>query len=306
MMNGIDVSKHNGSIDWKNVKAQGIDFAIIRAGYGRFDNQKDERFEEYYRLAKKEGIKLGAYLYSYAKSVAEAEKEAEIFIKWLKGKQFEMPVFYDVEEKSQSLKGKKFVSDIVKAFCQKLERAGYYVGIYASKYWLENYIDDECKQKYDVWVAQWTSQNSYKGQYGMWQYSATGKISGVNSGVDLDKSYKDYPSIIISGGFNGFKKSNSAKKPEGAPDKQPEKATSEKSESYKAGTKIRIVNAPLYVSSTAKTPSVKKKTGNFYIYDGIEINSRYRITTRKDYVKSKPLDKKVTGYINKSDINKVI
>ena len=155
MSKGIDVSKHQGKIDWKRVKASGVDFAVLRAGYGKYDNQKDEFFEENYKNAKQEGIKVGAYHYSYAKSVEDAKKEAEIFLKWIDGKQLEYPVAFDVEEKNQSERGKQFVSDIIRAFCETVERAGYYVCIYANKYWLENYIDDDCKKKYDTWLAQW-------------------------------------------------------------------------------------------------------------------------------------------------------
>lgn len=104
MSKGIDVSKHQGKIDWHRVKNSGVDFAILRAGYGKYDNQKDERFEENYSNAKNAGIKLGAYHYSYAKSVDDAKKEAEIFLKWISGKQFEYPVAFDVEEKVSRIK----------------------------------------------------------------------------------------------------------------------------------------------------------------------------------------------------------
>lgn len=96
--NGIDLSCHNGSIDWTKVKA---DFVILRAGYGKETNQVDSRFEEYYSNAKAHGIPVGAYWYSYAMSIEEAIQEAEVFISTIKGKQFEYPVFYDVEESKQ-------------------------------------------------------------------------------------------------------------------------------------------------------------------------------------------------------------
>ncbi len=297
-MNGIDVSKYNGSINWKEVKNSGIDFAIIRAGYGHYDNQKDERFEEYYTAAKNVGLKLGAYLYSYAKSTDDAKKEAQIFLKWIKGKQFDMPVYYDVEENNQAQKGKAFVSQIIKTFCTEMEKAGYFVGVYANKNWFDNYIDDECKKKYACWVAQWAKKNTYKGSYGMWQYSATGKVKGIGTSVDLDTSYKDYPAIIVKGGFNGYKSGETAKPVTPAPKPAVPKP------SYKAGTKIRLDNAPIYASSTTNKQA-GKKTGIFYIYDGVEIRSRYRITTKPEYVNAKPIDEKVTGYIRKADIKQV-
>lgn len=302
MIKGIDVSKHNGEIDWSKVKSDGIDFAILRAGFGKYDNQKDEFFEENYKSAVKNNISLGAYLYSYAKSVEDAKREAKTFIKWLEGKKFDMPVIYDVEEKAQAQYGKEFVSSIIKAFCEEMEKAGYYVGVYSSKSWFDNYIDDECKKRYDCWVAQWAKENTYKGNYGMWQFSATGKVKGINGSVDLNYAYKDYKSIIKSGGFNGYEKSeNSTAKVE----KKPEKPTVVKPtpvvNTFTKGKKITLKNTPVYISSTAKKLSVRK-SGIFYLYDGKEIKSRFRITTKISNCGKTPLVKYVTGYVNKSDI----
>lgn len=100
-MKGIDVSVHNGNIDWQKVKSAGIDFAILRAGYGRLASQKDEKFEQNYAAAKAAGIPVGAYWYSYAMTPEEAELEADVFLSVIKGKQFEFPVYYDVEKKKQ-------------------------------------------------------------------------------------------------------------------------------------------------------------------------------------------------------------
>lgn len=285
MSKGIDVSKHQGVIDWQKVKNSGIDFAILRAGYGKYDGQKDERFEKNYINAKNAGIKLGAYHYSYAKSVEDAKKEAEVFIKWIGGKQFEYPVALDVEEKSQSDKGKQFVSDIIRAFCETVEKAGYYVCVYANKYWLDNFIDGDCKRKYDTWLAQWSEKATYDGNYGIWQYSSQGNIDGITGRVDLDESYKDYYSIIKVNGLNGFSKS----------------APVNDNKSYPPRMMISLSNTPLYVSATAKTPATRK-SGTFYIYDGIEINGRYRITSSPSKAEKKPIGENVTGFINKSDI----
>lgn len=111
----IDVSVHNGKIDWQKVRAAGIDFAILRAGYGRLASQKDERFEENYAGAKAAGIPVGAYWYSYAMTPEEAELEADVFLSVIKGKQFEMPVYFDLEEKKQFDLGKEKVSAIMRA-----------------------------------------------------------------------------------------------------------------------------------------------------------------------------------------------
>lgn len=290
MSKGIDVSKHQGTIDWQKVKASGVDFAMIRAGYGRYDNQKDECFEENYKNAKQAGVKVGAYLYSYAKSVDDAKKEAETFLKWISGKQFEYPVAFDVEEKAQSDKGKQFVSDIIRAFCETVEKAGCYVCIYANKYWLDNFVDDDCKKKYDVWLAQWAEKATYAGNYGIWQYSSQGSVDGISGRSDMDESYKDYYSIMKNKGLNGF----SASAPIPAPTPAP-------SQNYSARMMVSLSNTPLYVSATAKTPAAKK-SGTYYIYDGIEINGRYRITSSPEKALKKPIGENVTGFVNKSDI----
>lgn len=285
MSKGIDVSKHQGKIDWHRVKNSGVDFAILRAGYGKYDNQKDERFEENYSNAKNAGIKLGAYHYSYAKSVDDAKKEAEIFLKWISGKQFEYPVAFDVEEKSQSDKGKQFVSDVIRAFCETVEKAGYYVCVYSNKYWLDNYVDDDCKRKYDTWLAQWSDKATYGGNCGIWQYSSQGEIDGISGRVDLDESYKDYSLIIKSNGLNGFSGLEPVKD----------------NKSYSPRMMVSLSNTPIYVSATTKTPATRK-SGTFYIYDGIEVNGRYRITTSPTRAGKKPIGENVTGFINKSDI----
>lgn len=290
MSKGIDVSKHQGTIDWQKVKASGVDFAMIRAGYGRYDNQKDECFEENYKNAKQAGVKVGAYLYSYAKSVDDAKKEAETFLKWISGKQFEYPVAFDVEEKAQSDKGKQFVSDIIRVFCETVEKAGYYVCIYANKYWLDNFVDDDCKKKYDAWLAQWAEKATYVGNYGIWQYSSQGSVDGISGRSDMDESYKDYYSIMKNKGLNGF----SASAPTPAPTPAP-------SQNYSARMMVSLSNTPLYVSATAKTPAAKK-SGTYYIYDGIEINGRYRITSSPEKALKKPIGENVTGFVNKSDI----
>ena len=131
-MKGIDVSVHNGNIDWNKDKADGIEFAILRAGFGRLEKQKDEKFEQNYAEAKAAGIPVGAYWYSYAMSPEEAELEADVFLKVIKGKQFEMPVYFDLEEKKQFDLGKEKVSAIMRAFLERVESAGYFTGLYGS------------------------------------------------------------------------------------------------------------------------------------------------------------------------------
>lgn len=206
-MKGIDVSVHNGNIDWNKVKADGIDFAIIRAGYGREISQKDARFEENYRNAKAAGIPIGAYWYSYAMSEDEARVEADVFLSVIKGKQFEFPVYFDVEEKRQFDLGKEKISAIMRAFLEKVESAGYFVGLYGSASSLTTHTTDDIKSRYTIWLAHWVEKTNYSGSYALWQYSDKGSVSGINGNVDLDICTTDFPTIIKSNGLNGFGKS---------------------------------------------------------------------------------------------------
>ena len=203
-MNGIDVSVHNGDIDWGKVKADGIDFAILRAGYGRLASQKDEKFEQNYSGAKAAGIPVGAYWYSYAMTPEEAELEADVFLSVIKGKQFEMPVYFDLEEKKQFDLGKESVSAIMRAFLKKVESAGYFVGLYGSASSLTTHTADDIKSWYTIWLAHWVDQTNYSGTYGIWQHSEKGKVAGINGNVDLDICYKDFPTTIKGKGLNGW------------------------------------------------------------------------------------------------------
>lgn len=201
---GIDVSEHQGDIDWT---AFHTDFAIIRAGYGRELSQKDKMFEQNYIGAKANGLPCGAYWYSYAMSEEEARKEAAVCLEVLKGKQFEYPIYFDVEEQKTLALGKDKVSAIITAFLTELEKAGYFCGLYMSAYPLKNYVTDTVRRRYAVWVAHYdVDKPDYNGQYGIWQKSSHGKINGINGNVDINNCYVDYPAIIKNRGDNGFPK----------------------------------------------------------------------------------------------------
>lgn len=198
---GIDISYCQKKIDWTKVTA---DFVIVRAGYGRYDHQKDSMFESHYAGAKKRGIPVGAYWYSYAKTPDEARAEAAACIEVLKGKQFEYPIYYDVEEKDVLALGREKVSAIIRAFVEKLEAAGYWVGLYGSYSSLTTVTDEDIRTRYAVWLAHWNVQKSpYSGAYGLWQYGV-GKADGVTGDCDLDYSYVDYPKLIKERGRNGY------------------------------------------------------------------------------------------------------
>ena len=210
MIRGIDVSQYQGNIDFDKVKKSGIKFVIIRAGYGKYTNQKDPYFEQNYSKAKKAGLKVGAYWYSYATSSDDAVAEAQACMSVIKGKTFEYPIWFDLEESSQFVKGTTFCSNLVKAFCNELEKNGYFAGLYISRSPLQYYISDDVKKRYALWIAEYGSKCQYSGSYGMWQYASTGKVNGINGNVDMDYSYVDYASVIKSKGKNGFKKANTS------------------------------------------------------------------------------------------------
>ena len=200
--NGIDVSHHNGLIWWNKVKT---DFAIIRAGYGKSQHQKDRKFDYNYAGCIANNIPCGAYWYSYATTVEEAREEAKAFLTVIKGKKFSYPVFYDVEEEMTLSCGKEKVSEIISAFCEEVEKAGYFVGVYMSSSALTSYVTEEVRNRYSIWVAHWGVKNpSYDGTYGMWQFSATGAVKGINGDVDLDKSYRNFPSVMLKNHLNGY------------------------------------------------------------------------------------------------------
>lgn len=205
MKNGIDVSRWQEVIDWKNVRT---DFAIIQAGFGREISQKDTQFEANYNGCKTNNIPCGAYWYSYAQTPEDAEKEAAACLKIINGKKFEYPIYYDVEEQAVLNLGKARVSAIIRAFLKKVESAGYFVGLYMAASHLNSYVEDDIKNRYAIWVAHInTNKPSYSGSYGMWQYSWKGRINGISGDVDTDYAYVDYPTIIKNAGLNGFKKS---------------------------------------------------------------------------------------------------
>lgn len=213
---GIDVSKWQGNINWSHVKADGVKFAIIRAGCGR---SEDVQFKNNYAGCKSNGIPVGAYWYSEATTVQGAKEEAAAFISVLKGKTFEFPVYMDLEEKAQFALGKAKCSELVQVFCDELEKAGYYAGLYCSTYYLQTYISESVRNRYAVWVAQYAKSCTYTGNYGIWQHgvaghpeydiTSKGSVYGISGQCDLDYCYIDYKTTIKKAGLNGFSVSES-------------------------------------------------------------------------------------------------
>lgn len=211
MKKGIDVSSHQGSINWDAVKASGVDFAILRCGYGNdLKHQDDAYFIQNAKACEKLGIPYGVYLYSYALTVNDAKSEASHVLRLLKGLKPEYPIYYDLEDGPTTGKcSNDRILQIAKTFVDILETAGYWTGIYANKDWNVNRLTDKWYNSKARWVAQYNDECTYNGKYGMWQYSSTGKVNGVKGNVDMNYAYVDYPKMIKEAGKNGFKKSSS-------------------------------------------------------------------------------------------------
>ena len=208
-LRGIDVSYHDGEIDFTKVKPQ-VDFVIMRAGYGiKDEDSKEVKFNTYYEDAKKNNIPVGTYWYCYALTPEVALQEAQVFLKKVKGKKFEFPVYYDVEEPSVLETGSENLKNIINTFCGELEKNNYYCGVYASLNVFLNKFPAEIYQKYAVWVAYW-SQNRPQingTSWGIWQYTSDGSMDGVESErVDFDTAEINYEPIIKFLGKNGYDK----------------------------------------------------------------------------------------------------
>lgn len=208
---GIDVSQHNGSIDFNKVKAAGKSFVMIRAGYGRYLKQKDPLFEQNYTRAKAAGMHIGAYWYSYATNVSQAQEEARVFLQIISGKSFDYPLAFDIEDQTQVGLSTATKNAIVDAFCKAIEKAGYYCLLYSYESFLSSQISASTRKQYDVWCANINRSPSIT--YGIHQYSFTGRVNGISSDVDLNRTTKDYPTIIKNAGLNGFKKTTSTPAP---------------------------------------------------------------------------------------------
>ena len=208
---GIDISYAQTSVDWAKVKAAGVEFAMVRSGYGRELSQKDSMFESHYAGAKSVGIPVGTYWYSYAKDVDGAKKEAAACLETIKGKSFEYPVAFDIEDPSQRDLGQKTITDIAVAFLEEIEKAGYYAVLYSSLDWLRNRLDYDRIKRFDIWLAQWREAGAtYENPYGLWQYTSSGSVDGIAGRVDRDIAYKDYETIIREAGLNGTSAAPSA------------------------------------------------------------------------------------------------
>ena len=187
---GIDVSEHQGHIDWAKVAKDGVQFAVIRAGYGRKLSQKDDYFEQNYTAAQKAGIQVGAYWYSYADSVKRAEEEAKTCLKVLEGKKFDLPIFFDQEyEKSILALSSKTRTDIILKFLEIIQAAGRICGLYSSTDFITTKLQASRLRQYPLWIAEYGSKLHYPGTVWAWQYTSTGRVSGIRGNVDCNHGY---------------------------------------------------------------------------------------------------------------------
>ena len=193
---GIDVSEHQGRIDWNAVKASGIDFAILRVGFGapswggRVDYQFNRNISECERL----GIPYGVYIYSYAFDNQQAADEASMVINCLSGHNPRLPVYYDLEDNSIIANGRQTgIASRAQVFCNRISAAGYEPGIYANLNWFNNILTDSVfkSSSWDHWIAQYNSKCDYIGNYSIWQYKSNGKVPGINGNVDMNYAYVD-------------------------------------------------------------------------------------------------------------------
>ncbi len=207
LAHGIDVSKWNGTVNWQEIKSLGIDFVIIRAG---FSGTIDPYFEANYAGAKAAGLDVGSYYYTYATTVADILEDAAEFAGWLSGKQFEYPVYLDMEDATQESLDPALLTEMCTRFINYMQSNGYFCGLYANYNWLTYVYDTEDLAPYfDVWFARYyDNTNQWREEWGdrmgMWQYSESGVLGTHTEKFDLNVAFKDYPTLIKSMGYNGF------------------------------------------------------------------------------------------------------
>lgn len=191
MNKGIDISEHNGTIDFEKVKNSGIDFVIIRIGWlgNRENHTLDKKFNEYYEKAKQVGLKIGFYVYSYCKRVETLRNGINWLIDKIEGKTPDLPIFLDLEDSSIIECGKENLTEQAIQFCTILQNLGYKSGIYANKDWFLNKLDINKLLDYKIWLAEWNGKENHTLGFkvDLWQYSSDGQINGINGRVDLNK-----------------------------------------------------------------------------------------------------------------------
>ena len=208
----IDISYWNSDSisSWSKI-ASDIDAIILRLGFAYTASKKmeeDDSFADYYAATKKYNIPVGVYYFGAATTAGEASREADFVISLLKkyNCKLEMPVYYDLETEDQVDLTQAECTEVARTFCDKLKAAGYFVGIYCNKYFARDELYASRLSDYHFWIAEYNSSCTYNGAYGMWQYTETGRVSGIDRVCDKNYCYYDYPSYIKANGLNGFSK----------------------------------------------------------------------------------------------------
>ena len=191
---GIDVSEFQGNINWDKVKADGIKFAILKLAniYDYDTNYKDSKFDTNYKEAKKRGIKIGAYIYNYCNTVDTLKKGLEWAIGKLDGRKLDLPLYLDMEDKDIQGETKASLTEQCNEFAKYVESKGYRAGVYANVNWLKNELNpNDFDKDISVWVAQYYKECQYEGDYDIWQYSSSGKVSGISGNCDMNYLYNE-------------------------------------------------------------------------------------------------------------------
>ena len=191
---GIDVSEFQGNINWNKVKADGIEFAILKLGniYDYDANYKDSKFDTNYKNARANGIKIGAYIYNYCNTIDTLKKGLEWAIKKLEGKELDLPFYLDMEDKDIQGETKETLTNQCNEFAKYVESKGYQAGVYANVNWLKNELNpNDFDKKISVWVAQYYKECQYTGKYDIWQYASDGSVSGISGNCDMNYLYNE-------------------------------------------------------------------------------------------------------------------
>lgn len=275
---GIDISAHNGNIDFNKLKEQ-VDFIILRATWG---TNTDSRFEEYYKECKAHNIPVGAYCYSYSLEAQTGIEEANYILNLIRGKQFEYPIYIDMEDadnykRNHGMPSNATLTAICNNFCETVEKAGCYAGVYASQSWFNNQIKGITK--YDKWIANWGTDNGAEQKdlsdiCGMLQYTSNKYIIGKR--FDGNVSYIDYPAIIKKKGLNGYG---------GKVQPVPVPAPIDK---LKVGDRVRILTAKNYKYYVAD--AVEKIYGMVQIREDLNAGGADKFTWKDNGIPEKFVD----------------
>ena len=299
---GVDISSAQGDINMTAVKKAGYEFVMIHCGYGSdIRKQDDSQFEANVKKAEALGMPWGVYFYTYSLSPEQDKSELAHILRLLKGKKPTMPIAIDVEDSDDYKKNRggwnfENVNRNAKFLLEGLAAAGYYPLLYTGFEEIENYISPDVWKKYDMWFAHWAKKCGYTGaNLSMWQYGGETNlidgcyIDGVDGKIDKDLCYKDYPSIIKSGGYNGWAKGSAA-----APEKPVTDTAAKPAETTPGNLTITTALTVNYLGRTGynnipsqvmtvqrllKALGYKGKDGNALAVDGIfGVNTEYAVT----------------------------